>query len=149
VHRAIVIVATCAAVAGCGGGSHALSASAYRAKVVAACQAQAHAIAELPHEQLVDHLTLTELKARVGKADRRFTSTIAALHPPASLAAAHRQLLALGRTHAPAARTHAPAATTRASAIAAAERARAVYLRIGVPACVRPLDRSIAQLRAG
>jgi hypothetical protein len=139
VRRAVVIVAICAAVAGCGGGSHALSASAYRAK---ACQAQEKAIAELPHEQLVDHLTLTELKARVGKADRRFTSMISALHPPASRAAAHRQLLALGRTH-------APAATTRASAIAVAERARAVYLRIGVPACVRPLDRSIAKLRAG
>jgi hypothetical protein len=142
VHRAVVIVAICAAVAGCGGGSHALSASAYRAKVTAACQAQERAIAELPHEQLVDHLTLTQLKARVGKADRRFTSMISALHPPASLAAAHRQLLALGRSH-------APTATTRASAIAVAERARAVYVRIGVPACVRPLDRSIAKLRAG
>jgi hypothetical protein len=141
VHRAVVIVVTGAAVAWCGGGSHARSASAYRAKVRVACQAQERAIADLPHEHFVDHLTLTELKARARQADRRFTSTISSLHPPASLAAAHRQLLAPGRTH-------APPVTSRASAIAAAERARAVYVRTGVPACVRSLDRSIARLRA-
>jgi hypothetical protein len=141
VRRAVVIVAACAFVSGCGGGSQALSASAYRSKVTAACEAQVRAIDQLPHEQQADHLTVTQLKARVGKIDSQFTSAIAALHPPASLAAAHRQLLALGRTR-------APAASTRAAAIGAAQRARAVYVRIGVPGCVRPLDRSIARLRA-
>jgi predicted lipoprotein len=142
VHRAVGIVATCAVVAGCGGGSQALSASAYRSKVTAACEAQVRAIDQLPHEQQADDLTVTQLKARVGKIDSQFTSRIAALHPPSSLAAADQQLLALRRTR-------APAVSTRAAAIAAAQRARAVYVRIGVPGCVWPLDSSIARLRAG
>ena len=150
-RRTVSTIATAAvlavAVPACGGeGSNATSAgspmtaTAYRATLTAACVADSRASAELPAEQQRGHLTFTQLQRRARAIDHRFTSKVRSLRPPPSLRAEHRRLLALGRHP-------GPAHPTRAQAIAAAERARAVYRRIGVPGCAKPLDRSIGQLK--
>jgi hypothetical protein len=132
-------VVLAAAVVACGASSR-LSAARYRAKLTAACVAAGHATARLPERQRSEHLTIPELRHRADEIEQRFRSTVSSLNPPSALAADQQRLLALGRRR-------EPADPPRAQAIAATERARALYLKLGVPGCVKQLDRSLARLR--
>lgn len=133
-------VALAVALAGRGGGSDSLSAARYRSKLRDACTIANRATGRLPELQRDEHLTIAQLRRRAGEIDRRFSSTVSSLRPPASLQADQHRLLVLGRGR-------QPSDPTRAQALAASERVRAVYLQIGVPGCVKPLDRAIVQLR--
>jgi hypothetical protein len=123
------------------GGSSTLSTAQYRSKLTAACTTATAATAKLPSEQLAKHLSIDQLRRRADEIGHAFGSTVASLHPPASLRADQRRLLAL-------ARRPQPADPTRVQAIVASERMRAVYAKIGASGCVKPLDRSLARLRA-
>jgi hypothetical protein len=141
-----VVVAGVLAACGSGGGhstssaAGTLSVTAYRARLTAACVANYRASARLPTLQRDQHLTITELERRAQQIEQRYSVTITSLKPPPSLRSAHAQLLALGRRP-------QPARPTVKDALAANQRAVAVYRRLGVPTCVKLLQRAGAKLR--
>jgi hypothetical protein len=68
------------------------SAADYRKRLDTLCASLSKFNHSLPQLQLSQHLTITELKARVRQQDDRFRSGVASLTPPAQLAPAHRAL---------------------------------------------------------
>jgi hypothetical protein len=77
-------------VASCG--SAAPSAADYRKRLDTLCASLSKFNRSLPQLQFSQHLTVTELEARVRQQDNTFRSGVAGLTPPAQLSSAHRAL---------------------------------------------------------
>ena len=124
-------------VASCG--SAAPSAADYRKRLDTLCASLSKFNRDLPQLQFTQHLTITELKARVRQEDNTFRSNVAGLTPPAQLSSAHRALTGdLG---------HPPAeGASRATLISYARLLLSDYSALGATGCATNERQAVAVL---
>jgi hypothetical protein len=133
--RLLLSAAVAFLVASCG--SAALSAADYRKRLDTLCASLTKFNRGLPQLQLSEHLTITELKARVRQEDNAFRSGVAGLTPPAQLSSAHRALTGdLG---------HPPAeGASRATLISYARLLLSDYTALGATGCATSERQAVA-----
>jgi hypothetical protein len=135
--RLLIGAAAAFLVASCG--SAAPSAADYRKRLDTFCASLSKFNRSLPQLQLSQHLTITELKARVRQEDNTFRSGAAGLTPPAQLSLAHRALT--GDLE------HPPAeSASRATLINYARRLLSDYTALGATGCATSERQAIAVL---
>jgi len=137
--RLLIGAAVAFLVASCG--SAAPSAADYRKRLDTLCASLSKFNRDLPPLQLSQHLTITELAARVRQEGNTFRSGVAGLTPPAQLSSAHRALTGdLG---------HPPAeSASRATVISHVRLLLSDYTALGATGCAASERQAIAALNA-
>jgi len=137
--RLLIGAAVAFLVASCG--SAAPSAADYRKRLDTLCASLSKFNRDLPQLQLGQHLTITELAARVRQEGNTFRSGVAGLTPPAQLSSAHRALTGnLG---------HPPAdSASRATVISHVRLLLNDYTALGATGCAASERQAIAALNA-
>jgi len=126
-------------VAGCG--SAAPSAADYRQRLDALCASQSKFNRSLPELQASQHLSFTQLEARVRQQGDKFRSAVAALTPPAQLSSAH-QALTGDLAHEPA------DGASRATVIGYARQLQSDYTAVGAAGCADSERQAVVTLNA-
>jgi hypothetical protein len=129
----VFLVASC--------GSAAPSAADYRQRLDALCASQSKFNRSLPELQASQHLSFTQLEARVRQQSDKFRSAVGGLTPPAQLSPAH-QALTGDLAHEPA------DGASRATVIGFARQLQSDYTALGAAGCAAGERQAVATLNA-